>query len=153
MEILEIGIQAPEFNIIGSDDKTHKLSDYIGKKVILFFYPKDNTPGWKSEVLSFNDNLKTLDELNCVVLGVSRDSITSHKKFIEKNHLNFILLSDENEDLCNSYGVLKEKTMFGKKCFGIERSTFIIDESGKIQNIFRKVKVAGHVDSIIATLK
>lgn len=153
MNNLELGITAPNFNIIGSDDKIHKLSDYIGKKVILFFYPKDNTPGWKNEALSFKDNYKALEELNCVILGISRDSIQSHKKFIEKNQLNFILLSDENEEVSTNYETLKSKNIFGKKCFGIERSTFIINEEGILESIFRKVKVQGHVESILSSLK
>lgn len=153
MSNLDINIKAPEFSLMGSDDKIHNLKDYLGKKVILFFYPKDNTPGWKSEAVSFKDNAKTLEELNCVILGISRDSINSHKKFIEKNDLNYVLLSDEDEVVCNLYGTLKEKNMFGKKCFGIERSTFIINEEGIIEKIYRKVKVAGHVEDVISYLK
>ncbi|MCQ2027205.1 peroxiredoxin, partial [Clostridium butyricum] len=126
----------------------HKLSDYINKKVILYFYPKDNTPGCSREAQDFKESIKDFTDNNTIIIGISRDSIKSHDKFIEKYDLPFLLLSDEEETVCNLYGVLKEKTMFGKKCFGIERSTFLIDENGIIKKIYRKVKVAGHVDEL-----
>nr|WP_054199989.1 peroxiredoxin [Clostridium baratii] len=146
---LEIGMMAPDFTLIGSDNKEHKLSDYRGKRVILYFYPKDNTPGCSLEAQDFkNYHQKFLDN-NTVILGVSRDSLKSHDKFITKYDLPFVLLSDENEEVCKLYDVLKEKNMFGKKVFGIERSTFIINEEGKIKDIYRKVKVKGHVESLL----
>ncbi|CUP16260.1 alkyl hydroperoxide reductase [Clostridium baratii] len=146
---IEIGMMAPDFNLMGSDNKEHKLSDYRGKRVILYFYPKDNTPGCSLEAQDFkNYHQKFLDN-NTVILGVSRDSLKSHDKFITKYELPFVLLSDENEEVCKLYEVLKEKNMFGKKVFGIERSTFIIDEEGKIKDIYRKVKVKGHVESLL----
>lgn len=148
LEIKE-GTIAPDFSLIGSDDKQHKLSDYKGKKVILYFYPKDNTPGCTREAESFRDNIDSFNALNTIVLGVSRDSLTSHDKFISKLNLPFILLSDSDEKVVNLYGVLKEKTMFGKTSMGIERSTFIIDEDGIIEKIYRKVKVNGHVEDIL----
>ncbi|WP_423754319.1 peroxiredoxin [Clostridium baratii] len=142
-------MMAPDFNLMGSDNKEHKLSDYRGKGVILYFYPKDNTPGCSLEAQDFkNYHQKFLDN-NTVILGVSRDSLKSHDKFITKYELPFVLLSDENEEVCKLYEVLKEKNMFGKKVFGIERSTFIIDEEGKIKDIYRKVKVKGHVESLL----
>lgn len=155
MEINELkeDIKAPDFTLMGSDDKEHKLSDYLGKNVILFFYPRDNTPGWTNEAASFRDSLSQIEELNGVVLGVSRDSITSHKKFATKHNLPFVLLSDADEVVCNLYGVLKEKNMYGKKVIGIERTTFIIDENGVIKKVFRKVKVDGHVNDVINSLK
>ncbi|MGL4570627.1 MAG: peroxiredoxin [Clostridium sp.] len=142
-------MMAPDFTLIGSDNKEHKLSDYKGKKVILYFYPKDNTPGCSLEAQDFKKyNEKFLDD-NTVILGVSRDSLKAHDKFITKYDLPFILLSDENEEVCKLYNVLKEKNMFGKKVFGIERSTFVIDKDGKIEDIYRKVKVKGHVESLL----
>lgn len=152
MENLKEGIMAPDFKIIGSDNKEHSLADYKGKKVVLYFYPKDNTPGCTVEAIDFKDNINKFEELNTVILGVSRDSLKAHDKFKEKHCLPFVLLSDEEEVLCNLYGVLKEKNMFGKKCMGIERSTFIINEEGIIKKIFRKVKVANHVEEVLSNL-
>lgn len=146
--LIEEGLKAPDFKLLGSDKKEHKLSDYINKKVILYFYPKDNTPGCSREAQDFKESIKDFTDNNTIIIGISRDSIKSHDKFIEKYDLPFLLLSDEEEAVCNLYGVLKEKTMFGKKCFGIERSTFLIDENGIIKKIYRKVKVAGHVDEL-----
>lgn len=152
MELIE-GMKAPDFRLIGSDDKEHSLSDYLGKKVILYFYPKDNTPGCSIEASDFRDNLPEIEQLNGVVLGVSRDSLSSHKKFCDKFSLSFILLSDADETACKLYDVIKEKNMYGKKVLGIERSTFIIDEAGSIKKIFRKVKVDGHIENVIEALK
>ena len=146
--LLEEGMNAPDFKLVGSDKKEHKLSDYINKKVILYFYPKDNTPGCSREAQDFKESIKDFTDNNTVIIGISRDSLKSHDKFIEKYDLPFLLLSDEDEVVCNLYGVLKEKNMFGKKCFGIERSTFLIDEKGIITKIYRKVKVAGHIDDL-----
>lgn len=146
--LIEEGLKAPDFKLLGSDKKEHKLSDYINKKVILYFYPKDNTPGCSREAQDFKESIKDFTDNNTIIIGISRDSIKSHDKFIEKYDLPFLLLSDEEETVCNLYGVLKEKTMFGKKSFGIERSTFLIDENGIIKKIYRKVKVAGHVDEL-----
>lgn len=152
MEIKE-GSSAPEFSLIGSDGKEHKLSDYIGKKVILYFYPKDNTAGCSKEACSFRDNIKIVTDLNAVVLGISRDSLKSHDKFIEKFNLPFVLLSDEEEKVCRLYDVIKEKNMYGRKYMGIERSTFIIDEDGILKKAFRKVKIDGHIEKVIESLK
>lgn len=149
MGILNESMEAPDFSLPGSDGNTHKLSDYIGRNVVLFFYPKDNTPGWTKEAVSFKEHLKTLDELNTIVLGISKDNLNSHEKFINKHELNYILLSDVDKVVCELYNVLKEKTMFGKKSIGIERSTFIINKDGNIAKIFRKVKVDGHVESVV----
>lgn len=151
--IIKEGNLAPDFELIGSDNKMHKLSDYRGKKVILYFYPKDNTPGCTIEAGDFRDANDTLSDLNTVILGISRDSLKAHDKFITKLGLPFILLSDENEELCNLYGVLKEKNMFGKKVFGIERSTFIINEEGILVKEYRKVKVPGHVEEVTEYIK
>lgn len=150
---LREGIKAPDFKLIGSDEKHHSINDYLGKNLIIFFYPKDNTPGWTNEAISFRDSLSLITELNAIVLGISRDPISSHKKFIDKYSLPFVLLSDENEIACNLYGVLKEKNMYGKKVIGIERSTFVIGEDGVIKKIFRKVKIDGHVEDVLEALK
>ena len=146
--ILKEGQKAPDFTLMGSDKKEHKLSDYLSKKVILYFYPKDNTAACSQEAQDFKNSIKEFNEKDTIIIGISRDSIKSHDKFIAKYDLTFLLLSDEEELVCNLYGVLKEKTMFGKKCFGIERSTFIINEEGIITNIYRKVKVPGHVENL-----
>lgn len=150
---LKEGLPAPDFKLLGSDDKEHSLSDYSGKKVVLYFYPKDNTPGCTIEANDFRDNLVQIEALNTVVIGISRDSISSHKKFCEKNSLSFMLLSDIDEKVCKLYDVIKEKNMYGKKVMGIERSTFIINESGALVKSYRKVKVEGHVNGVIEQLK
>lgn len=147
------GFKAPDFILGGSDGKNHSLSDYNGKNIVLYFYPKDNTPGCTLEAQDFRDNIEAFKELDAVVLGVSRDSISSHEKFITKQCLPFVLLSDNEETVCNLYGVLKEKNMYGKKVIGIERSTFIIDSEGVLIKEYRKVKVDGHIEHIIDTLK
>ena len=151
--LIKEGMKAPDFKLVGSDKKEHRLSDYINSKVILYFYPKDNTPGCSREAQDFKESIKDFTDNNTVVIGISRDSLKSHDKFIEKYDLPFLLLSDEDEVVCNLYGVLKEKNMFGKKCFGIERSTFLIDENGIINKIYRKVKVAGHIDDLKCSIK
>jgi peroxiredoxin Q/BCP len=149
---LKIGDMAPIFNLKGSDGKDHSLTDFLGKKVVLYFYPKDNTPGCTKEAMCFIDDYETFSNLNAIILGISRDSLSSHDKFIKKLNIPYILLSDSEEVACNLYGVLKEKNMYGKKSIGIERSTFIINENGIIENIYRKVKVDKHVDSILSFL-
>jgi peroxiredoxin Q/BCP len=145
---LQVGFDAPDFALPSDSGETIKLSDLKGKKVILYFYPKDDTPGCTKEACSFRDNLGVLQSKNVVVLGVSADSVESHKKFKQKYNLNFPLLSDEKLEVIKKYGVWKEKNMYGKKTMGIERSTFIIDEKGKIIKIYRNVKVDGHVEEI-----
>lgn len=151
--MIEINSIVPNFSLVGSDKNEHSLSDYKGKNIILYFYPRDNTPGCSTEACDFRDNNSTLEDMNTIVIGVSRDSLKSHDKFIEKFNLPFLLLSDENEDLCNLFGVIKEKNMYGKKVIGIERSTFIINEEGILVKEYRKVKVKGHIDSILEDLK
>ncbi len=146
--ILEEGMKAPNFTLMGSDEKEHSLSDYLGRKVILYFYPKDNTPGCSREAEAFRDAFETFGEQNAVILGISRDTIASHNKFIAKYNLPFVLLSDRDETVCKLYDVLKEKTMCGRTGIGVERSTFVINEEGILTKIFRKVKVAGHVDDV-----
>ena len=143
------GIQAPDFTLPGSDQCQHRLKDYLGRKVILYFYPRDHTPGCTNEAKDFRDAIQSFKDQNAVILGVSRDSVQSHEKFVAKHDLPFILLSDTEETVCKQYDVLKEKNMYGKKAIGIERSTFIIDETGMITKIFRKVRVPNHVEQIL----
>ena len=150
---MEIGNLALDFALMGSDGKEHRLSDYRGKKVILYFYPKDNTPGCTTEACDFRDNIKEINDLNTIVIGISKDNLNSHNKFIEKFNLPFLLLSDEEKVVCNLYDVIKEKNMYGKKVLGIERSTFIIDENGILIKVFRKVKVKGHIEEVLNEIR
>ena len=143
------GMQAPDFTLPGSDQCQHRLKDYLGRKVILYFYPRDHTPGCTNEAKDFRDAIQSFKDQNAVILGVSRDSVQSHEKFVAKHDLPFILLSDTEETVCKQYDVFKEKNMYGKKAIGIERSTFIIDETGMITKIFRKVRVPNHVEQVL----
>ncbi len=149
---LDIGGKAPEFTLPSSDGKRTSLKNFRGKKVVLYFYPKDMTPGCTIEACSFRDNIALLRAKGAELLGVSADDVESHKKFGEKYALPFLLLSDEKKDVLNAYGVWKEKSMYGKKFMGIERTTFIVDENGRIARIFRKVKVDGHTEEVLNTL-
>ena len=150
---VEIGKIAPSFNLPCDDGVMIDLSELRGKNVVLYFYPKDDTPGCTIEAQDFTANIEKFKKLDTVVLGVSRDSIKSHCKFIDKYNINFNLISDENGELCSKYDVLKEKSMFGKKYFGIDRSTFIIDKKGNIAQIWRSVKVKNHVEEVLSFLK
>ena len=149
---LETGNAAPSFTLPADSGNNISLSDYKGKKVILYFYPKDNTSGCTLEAQAFRNHLDAFLKNGYVVLGVSRDSIKKHCNFRDKNELNFPLLSDEDETVCNLYGVLKEKSMYGRKYMGIERSTFIIDEEGRLVKEYRNVKAATHVDDLLEDL-
>mgnify|MGYP003617845754 FL=1 len=145
-------MKAIDFTLPANNGENVKLSDFLGKRVVLYFYPKDNTPGCTQEACNFRDNFERLTAKNVVVLGVSKDSIKKHEGFVAKQKLPFLLLSDENSDVCDKYGVWNEKINFGKKYFGIIRSTFLIDEKGEIIKEWRKVKVEGNVDEIIEEL-
>ncbi len=149
---IEIGQNAPLFELTSDEGKKISLSDLKGQNVVLYFYPKDDTPGCTIEAQDFAKKNKEFQKYDCVILGVSRDNVASHCKFIAKYKLNFNLLADENSDLWQQYGVLKEKSMFGKKSIGIDRSTFLIDKMGKFQRIWRSVKVNGHVEEVLAEL-
>lgn len=149
---IQVGKIAPSFNALCDDGSTIELSDLRGKNVVLYFYPKDDTPGCTIEAQDFTRNIEKFVALNAVVLGVSRDSVKSHCNFISKYNLAFNLISDEEGDICSSYGVLKEKSIFGKKSIGIERSTFVIDKKGDIVAVWSPVKVAGHVDEVLEFL-
>ncbi len=150
--MLAVGKKAPSFSLPDSNGKKVSLKDFFGKKVILYFYPKDMTSGCTKEACDFRDNFPNFEKLNIQVIGVSPDSVSSHKKFVEKYNLPFILLSDEKKKVIQKYGVWKEKSLYGKKYMGVERTTFIIDEKGKIINIFPQVKVDGHVEGILKHL-
>ncbi len=147
--MLKPGDKAPEFSLISDEGKKASLKDLKGKKVILYFYPKDDTTGCTAEACSFRDNIKFIEKKNAVVIGVSKDNTASHQKFKKKYSLPFTLLSDENLDMLKDYEVWKEKSMYGKKYMGIERTTYIIDAKGKIQDIFNKVKVQGHTEEVL----
>ena len=147
------GEQAVDFELADQNEKLVKLSEFLGKKVFLYFYPKDDTPGCTVEACEFRDIYDYILATGAVVLGVSPDSSESHIKFASKHNLPFHLLSDPQHKLAEAYGVWVEKNMFGKKYFGIQRSTFIIDEKGMIAKIFPKVTPAGHAEEILQLLK
>lgn len=150
--ILKIGNQAPDFTAPTDGNGSLSLSELRGKKVILYFYPKDNTSGCTAESCDFRDNLNRLLSTGAVVIGVSPDSVKSHDKFKKDHELNFPLVSDEDKKIVSDYGVWVEKSMYGRKYEGVERSTFIIDENGVLRHIFRKVSVTGHVDEVLQIL-
>lgn len=145
--------KAPNFKLDGSDGKKYSLKDFAGNKLILFFYPKDDTSGCTKEACGFNENLKSFEKLKATVVGISIDSIESHKKFIEKYKFNFLLLSDIKKEVVEKYSVWREKSMYGRKYFGIVRTTFIISEDGKILKTYNNVKVDGHVEEILNDFK
>lgn len=151
--MIEVGNSVPEFELQNDAGETVSLADFKGKPWVLFFYPKDMTPGCTTEACDFRDNLKAFEKLGVAVIGVSRDSVQRHVRFKEKYQLNFPLLSDHEETLCNTFGVLVEKSMFGKKYMGIERSTYLIDEKGEVVALWRKVKIKDHVASVLAEAK
>jgi peroxiredoxin Q/BCP len=147
------GNKAPVITLNDQDGEEISLNDFKGKNIVLYFYPKDNTSGCTKEACNFRDDFPRFGKLNAVILGVSPDSIESHKKFAGKYDLPFKLLSDEKKEVIEKYGVWKEKSMYGRKYMGVERSTFIIDKIGKVNKIFRKVKVADHNKEVTETLK
>jgi thioredoxin-dependent peroxiredoxin len=149
---LEVGDKAPDFTLLSEDETPVSLKDFRGKKVVLYFYPKDNTPGCTREACDFRDQHKAFKKLGVEILGVSKDSAKAHTKFIEKYALPFTLLVDDDAATCKAYGVINKKSMFGKTYLGITRSTFLIDEKGKIQALWRNVKVTGHVEQILNEL-
>jgi peroxiredoxin Q/BCP len=151
-ESLKEGDIAPDFELPSSEGKKVRLSSSRGKKVVLYFYPADDTPGCTREACAFRDNMPKFEGLDAVVLGVSADSRDSHRRFIEKYSLNFTLLSDEKLKVHRLYDTWKLKSQYGKEYWGTERSTFIIDERGRIKKIFRKVKVDSHDDEVLKAL-
>lgn len=148
-----IGLPASDFSLLAADGSTVSLNQFKGKKVVLYFYPKDNTPACSAQAKAFSDAFKEISELGTIILGISRDSISSHAKFIARLDLPFLLLSDPDAVVCQLYNVIKEKNMYGKKVRGIERTTFIIDEQGILIHEFRKVKVAAHSGEVLTVLK
>ena len=153
MAKLKIGNKVPDIELEATSNQTIKLSDFKGSKMILYFYPKDNTPGCTREGHDFRDNIRKFSSRKTIILGVSRDSLKSHENFKKKQCFPFDLLSDEDEKLCKQFDVIKEKNMYGKKIMGIERSTFLIDEKGKLRAEWRKVKVDGHIAEVLEAVK
>lgn len=151
---LKVGDAAPDFTLpTDIDNKEMTLSKQHGKKIVLYFYPKDNTPGCTKEACDFRDNFAAFKQLGAEVYGISKDGTKAHTKFKEKYSLPFTLLVDANADVCEAYGVINKKSLFGKTFLGIQRSTFLIDEKGIIKAIWRKVKVPGHVEQILDEIK
>ncbi|MFB9974695.1 thioredoxin-dependent thiol peroxidase [Allobacillus sp. SKP2-8] len=146
---VEVGQTAPDFTLPASNGESISLSDYRGKYVVLYFYPKDMTPGCTTQACDFRDQYEKFSELDAVILGVSPDSVDRHNKFIEKHELPFLLLADEDHQVAETYDVWKLKKNFGKEYEGIERSTFIIDKEGNLVKEFRKVKVKDHVEEAL----
>lgn len=145
---LKIGDIAPEFKLPTDGDGEISLAGFKGQNVIVYFYPKDDTPGCTKQACSFRDNLPDFEKLNTKIIGISKDSVKKHDKFKDKHALNFVLASDEHDTVCERYGVWVEKSMYGKKYMGIERSTFLINTNGKIEQIWGKVQVPGHVEAV-----
>lgn len=149
MSTVEIGRVVPNFKLPATGDKTIDLKSLRGSRVVIYFYPKDSTPGCTNESCDFKANHTKFRRRKTVILGISRDSIASHEKFKAKYGFPFDLLSDADEKACRLFDVIKEKNMYGRKVMGIERSTFLIDEKGKLRQEWRKVKVKGHVDEVL----
>jgi len=150
---IEIGDKLPTFSLPLSNDKTINSKDLLGKRFILYFYPKDNTPGCTNQAKDFSNKLKYFKKLKTEVIGISKDSLKAHKNFINKHNLKILLGSDEEINIIKKFGVWVEKNMYGRKYMGIQRSTFIIDENSKIFFSWEKVKVKGHVDEVLEKLK
>jgi peroxiredoxin Q/BCP len=147
--MLKPGDSAPDFSAPDQSGAVHTLKEYRGRKLVLYFYPKDMTSGCTAEACDFRDNLERFAGENVAVVGVSPDSVKRHAKFVEKESLNLTLLSDEDKKIVTAYDVWKEKSMYGRKYMGVERTTFIIDEKGRIQAVFPKVKVPGHIQEVL----
>lgn len=150
---MELHKKVADFSLQDDQENTIHLSDYAGKPVVLFFYPKADTPGCTIEACGFRDTFKKLQNAGAVVLGISRDTPNAQRKFKEKYDLQYPLLADVDEKVCNQFGVLKEKNMYGKKVWGIERTTFLIGPDQKLLKVFPKVKPEGHAEEVLATLK
>ncbi|MDE2001682.1 MAG: thioredoxin-dependent thiol peroxidase [Patescibacteria group bacterium] len=150
---LHIGETAPEFSLPDKEGKVHSLKDYRGKWVVLYFYPKDNTPGCTIEACGMRDHFPAFEKVKAAMLGVSADPSASHRKFSDQYRLPFTLLSDESKETLARYGVWAEKSMMGRKYMGILRTTFLIDPHGKIAKIYEKVKPAGHAEEILADMR
>ena len=149
---IKVGTKIKDMSITSTDNKT-KLSDFLERNLIIYFYPRDLTPGCTTESIDFNKNLLKIKRAGCNIVGVSRDSIKSHLKFIDKYSFKFPLISDQEEKLCNAFDVIKEKSLYGRKYMGIDRSTFLLNKKLKVLHIWRNVKVPGHVDEVIEIIK
>ena len=151
--MIEVGQKAPAFTLPQEDGGTVSLSNYAGKRLVLYFYPKDDTSGCTKQAVAFSDHLDTFRSANTEILGISRDTPQKHAKFREKHDLTVPLASDEDGEVLGRYGVWVEKNMYGRTYMGIERSTFLIDEDGVIRDIWRKVRVPGHVDEVLEAVR
>lgn len=143
---------APEFSALNQDGVNIALKDFAGKKIVLYFYPKDNTPGCSTQACEFSQNYDDFASKNAVIIGISPDSVKSHESFINKQNLKHILLSDESHEICKAYGVWQVRKNYGKEYLGVARTTFIIDENGKIIKIYKSVKPAGHANKVLSEL-
>lgn len=150
---VKVGEIAPDFTLQNQDGEEVSLSQYKGKNIVLYFYPKDMTPGCTTQACDFRDNYSEFDKLNTIILGISPDPIERHQKFIEKHDLPFQLLADTEKEVAELYDVWKLKKMFGREYYGIERSTFIIDAEGVVQEIWRRVRVKGHIEKTLEFVK
>ena len=146
---LKIGDAAPSFSLPANGGRTVNLTDFAKRKLVIYFYPKDNTPGCTTEAIDFTAAIKDFDKANTEIVGVSADSVKKHENFIDKHDLAITLLSDEDQKMLNAYGVWVEKNMYGRKFMGIERATYLIGTDGKIEQIWRKVKVKDHVEAVL----
>ena len=151
--MISIGDKVPEFNVSIGGEAQFALADAIGKNLILYFYPKDDTPGCTKEAVDFSEKFDEFNAQKTIILGVSRDSLEKHAKFICKYNLQIHLISDEDGRLCEAFGTWVEKQMYGKSYMGIERTTFLINQKGEVAHIWRRVKVQGHVKDVLATVK
>ncbi len=152
MAKLKLKDKVPDFAATATNDTEFRLSKNIGKNIVIYFYPKDNTPGCTKEGEDFRDQFEAFSSINAIIVGVSRDSVKSHGKFICKYNFPFDLIADEDEKVCQLFDVIKEKNMYGRKYMGIERSTFLIDSNGTLIKEWRKVKVKGHVEEVLDAL-
>lgn len=150
--MIEIGNKAPNFKLASSNGETISLNSFKDKNILIYFYPKDSTPGCTKQAIGFTEHADEFEKRNTIVLGISPDSLASHEKFIKKHSLNVILLADEEKQAIESYGVWKEKKMYGRTFMGVERSTFLVDRTGTVKAIWRKVKVAKHIQEILEEL-
>lgn len=149
----QLNKKAPNFKLPATGDQTLSLADFKGKHLVIYFYPKDNTPGCTTEGQDFRDHYKQFQKHNTEILGVSRDSVRTHENFRKKHEFPFDLLSDADEEMCKAFDVIKLKKLYGREYMGIERSTFLIDAQGKLKQEWRKVKVKGHVEEVLETVK
>ena len=153
MSEIQVGKKAPAFSLPATGEQTLGLADFKGRKLVLYFYPKDSTPGCTKEGQAFRDLYAQFQAADCEILGVSRDSVRSHENFKAKQGFPFALLSDAEEALCQAFGVIKEKNMYGRKVLGIERSTFLVDGTGVLRGEWRKVKVDGHAEEVLQAVR